>query len=162
MPTARKGPFIHGASSNKEETTEYVIWKGMKQRCSNPKHVAYRMYGGRGITVCERWRVSFTAFYADMGPRPSKGHSIDRIDNERGYEPGNVRWATSDVQGANRRRRGPDLVPREHCSCSIRELAATLGVNRHRLAAHFRAGRTFMDYPLTPPPRGRDSRGVFV
>lgn len=156
----RGGLVKHGAA--RDETPEYVIWKGMKQRCSNPKHVAYRIYGGRGIAVCERWRVSFAAFYAHMGPRPSTRHSIDRIDNMRGYEPGNVRWTTPDVQAANSRKRGPYLVPRQTHGCSIRELAETFGINRHRLAAHFRAGRTFMDFQLAAPPRVRNQRGLFV
>ncbi len=74
----------------------------MVQRCHNPKNHAYSRYGGRGIEVCQRWRDSFVDFMADVGPRPSLAHEIDRIDNEKGYAPGNVRWATSKQQGRNR------------------------------------------------------------
>lgn len=81
---------------------EYSVWAGMKQRCFNPKAPSYRYYGGRGITVCQRWRESFAAFVADMGPRPSPEHSIDRINNDGNYEPGNCRWTTWDVQANNR------------------------------------------------------------
>lgn len=74
----------------------------MKQRCFNPKNPAYHNYGGRGITVCERWRDSFTAFVEDMGPRPV-GLTLEREDNDGDYEPSNCSWSTRKQQGANRR-----------------------------------------------------------
>jgi len=75
----------------------------MRERCGNPKNAAYSLYGGRGITVCDRWRDSFEAFLADVGRRPSPVHSLDRIDNNLGYAPSNVRWAPRSVQQRNRR-----------------------------------------------------------
>ncbi len=90
----------HGMSG----TPEYNIWNGMKQRCSNENDPNYRRYGGRGISVCERWlgEQGFVNFLADMGPRPSDEHSVDREDNDGNYEPSNCYWATDTEQANNK------------------------------------------------------------
>jgi hypothetical protein len=83
---------------------EKAIWRGIIRRCHNPSDPGYQHYGGRGIAVCDRWQQSFEAFLNDVSFRPSQGHSIDRINNDGHYEPGNVRWATRQEQALNTRR----------------------------------------------------------
>jgi hypothetical protein len=87
---------------NRSRTREYSSWLNLIQRCTNPKNPRYKHYGGRGITVCPEWRLSFEQFFKDMGPRP-EGRSIDRINNDGNYEPGNCRWATAYEQNFNKR-----------------------------------------------------------
>lgn len=83
-------------------TPTYVSWQAMKARCANPAHHEWHRYGGRGITVCDRWRDDFAAFLRDMGARPSLAHSLDRFPNNDGnYEPENCRWATRKQQAEN-------------------------------------------------------------
>lgn len=84
-------------------TKEYATWVGIKDRCLNVNGKDYPRYGGAGITICSEWAESFVCFLAHIGRAPSQKHQVDRIDNQRGYEPGNVRWATSKTQSMNRR-----------------------------------------------------------
>lgn len=100
----RKRPR-HGHAGRGQKTRAYHSWEAMIQRCTNPHTKAFKNYGGRGITICDRWRRSFEAFLADMG-EPPDGHTLDRKNNDGCYEPDNCRWATRAEQKLNQRPRG--------------------------------------------------------
>lgn len=92
----------HGYASGGVIRPEYSVWQMMVARCTNPRAQMYPEYGARGITVCDRW-MKFENFLADMGDRPSAKHSLDRIENDKGYQPGNCRWAVPEIQQNNKR-----------------------------------------------------------
>jgi hypothetical protein len=92
---------ITNKTHGRTQTIEYRSWAHAKERCMNPNAKSYARYGGRGITMCRRWRNSFEAFFADMGPKPSPKHSLDRINNDGPYSPKNCRWATQLQQARN-------------------------------------------------------------
>lgn len=97
--------FKHGGHG----TREYNAWRGAKNRCYQTAHTGYRNYGGRGIAMCQEWRDDFARFLADMGPCPA-GLTLDRINNDGNYEPGNCRWATRSVQAKNKRHPKSNLL----------------------------------------------------
>lgn len=134
----------HGCSG---ATPEYFAWQAMTARCSNPRHPSYKHYGGRGIGVCARWS-EFEAFHADMGPRPSPRHSIDRIDNSKGYEPGNCRWATQTTQIRNRRNTVRLTVHGETLPAA--EWCARTGITLEAIYGRLRSGWSHEDAALKP------------
>lgn len=133
----------HGQS----KTPEYRIWVSMKNRCHNPKVKAFRNYGARGINVCERWDESFVAFRADMGPRPSPRHSIDRIDYNGNYSPDNCRWATPKEQANNSRRNR--RLTHQGITLSLSQWSERLGIPRKRIRHRLNAGWP-VEAALTP------------
>lgn len=124
----------------------YWIWVAMIQRCYSETHRAYRLYGARGIRVCERWRVGtdeltpVESFAQDMGERPSPSHSLDRIDNDGDYKPGNCRWATPLEQSRNNR--NCRQVTLNGKTQSVTEWAAELHISRSTVYKRLDAGHT--------------------
>lgn len=127
----------HGGARLGRQHPEYFIWSGLRNRCNSPNTTSYPSYGGRGIRVCARWD-SFENFVADMGPRPTPRHTIDRIDNDGNYEPANCRWVTPKDQGRNKRN-NRKFTFRGKTLC-LTEWAEELGVPVATLRARIRAG----------------------
>lgn len=122
----------HGLSGGrKKRRPEYNIWRGIKRRCLKCSDVAYKNYGGRGIKICDRWKDSFKNFWEDMGERPTKKHSIDRINNDGDYEPSNCRWATSIEQGRNKRKLR--LITIDNTTRCITEWVDHLGLDQQQV-----------------------------
>lgn len=133
----------HGYTRGRRSTPEYRTWSHMKERCVNPRENRYEDYGGRGIAVCDRWLHSFQYFLADMGPRPSPKHSIDRIDNDGNYEPGNCRWATKAEQAVNARS-NVNITASGKTLCAA-EWGRRIGIDKGTLYRRVRTGRTPKD-----------------
>ncbi len=139
-------PKTHGYAGGAVSRT-YRAWKGMLQRCKQPTRADWPRYGGRGIRVCERWRL-FTNFLADMGPCPD-GLTLDRIDNCGNYEPGNCRWTTWEVQYGNRRSNRGELHGNAKLTVGevrVIRLLARRGVSHRRLGAVFGVSHTNVGY----------------
>lgn len=134
----------------------HSIWRHMVRRCDSPKDRDYANYGGRGIRVCERWRESFWLFTEDMGQRPSPQHSLDRINNDGNYEPGNVRWATAQMQCSNQRR--TKFVECGGASITVSEAARMHGMSPVTLHLRLRHGWD-LGRALTTPVRPTKKTG---
>ena len=119
---------IHGECKKEKRSKEWIAWKSMKGRCNNPNNEDYSNYGGRGITVCDKWNHSFESFLEDVGRAPSLAHTIDRKDNDGNYEPGNVRWATRSEQTKNSRR--ARLIVFRGRTMNLCDWAKETGINR--------------------------------
>lgn len=135
------------------KSPEHVIWLAIKQRCFNSNCQAYSYYGGRGITMCERWSKSFAAFLEDMGPRPSRYHEIDRINNNGNYEPDNCRWATR-IDQANNKRNSVFLVFNGRRQTAI-QWSRELGISRSTIDNRRRKGWPDEQVLATPIDNGR-------
>ena len=129
------------STHHRSGTQLYRAWASMKRRCNVPACNSYPDYGGRGITVCERWETSFESFMADMGEPPTAEHSIDRIDVNGNYEPGNCRWATNKQQSRNKRNNR--LFSHEGRTATLIEWAETSGVPLITIRKRLQSGVNF-------------------
>lgn len=147
-----KRKTTHGATRHGRITKEYNSWCDMLKRCTNPSCISYPRYGGRGISICERWAGSFENFLADMGPRP-EGTTLDRKDNDGNYEPGNCRWATKLQQARNTRTNR--FITWGGVSRTIAEWAELLPVSAATLGQRINKLGWPIDRAMTAPVRRR-------
>lgn len=141
----------HGGSSS----LEFGVWNAMWQRCTNPKNKRFDHYGGRGIRVCKRWE-HFDLFLKDMGQRPSPRHSIDRIDNDKGYNPRNCRWATPTEQNRNTSRN--TVITYAGQTLTLAEWAEETGLSYTALYTRLHRLQWTIEKALTTPHRTRSER----
>ncbi len=159
------GRILAITTHGQTKTALYRLWHGIVERCENRRAHHYKDYGGRGIKICRRWRVSFMAFKGDMGPRPSLKHSVDRIRNNGNYTPDNCRWATKLVQANNTR--GNRFITFNGETLTLTQWSRRFGINP--ITLH---GRLKFNWPLseafskpakkrTASPTIQSIRGIF-
>lgn len=141
----------HGMS----KSPTYDTWQNMIARCHNPAATAYYKYGAKGVTVCDRWRESFEAFLADVGVRPGRAYTIDRIDNARGYEPGNCRWVTMKAQQNNRTNN--HVLTHGDVTLTLAQWSARLGIDPGTIRNRLNLGWP-VEKVLSPTRHGRSGR----
>lgn len=127
----------HGETRGGVLTAEFRAWSGMKDRCENPSAEKYPRYGGRGIKVCEKWQ-KYENFLSDMGRKPTPKHSIERVDNDKGYDPDNCIWATAEVQANNKST--TRILVFEGRSQSLTQWAREFGIKRSAMRRLVRNG----------------------
>lgn len=146
LDRAKEAPIRHGHVG----TPTYFTWSSMNARCSNPKNTHYASYGGRGIKVCEKWRT-FLGFLDDMGYRPP-GRSLDRINNDMGYEPGNCRWATPEEQANNQQK--TRRITHQGRTLSLSQWERELGISRSTIKHRLDLGRPMAEV-LSPSSKSK-------
>jgi len=139
---------IHGHAASVGRKSEYNTWQNMKKRCFRKSNAQFKDYGGRGISVCDRWLNSFENFFSDMGLKPTPTHSIERIDNNGNYEPSNCRWATKQDQSRNTRRNV--IIEYNGIKMTRTDWAKKFGLNTHILRKRIECGWSIED-ALTKP-----------
>lgn len=137
----------HGLS----KTSEYKIWKNMKNRCYRTSSKGYKHYGGRGITVCKRWLKSFQLFISDVGKRPSPKHSLGRLDNNKGYKPSNCEWQTDTEQANNKTT--SHFITFEDKTLTVKQFSKEKGIAYQTLLQRLNRFHWPIEKALTQPPR---------
>lgn len=150
----------HGESQYGTNTSEWRAWSSMLSRCNNPKHPAYKNYGGRGITVYSKWmgRDGYSNFLSDLGRKPSRDHQLDRIDNDAGYFPQNCRWATRKEQARNRR--SNKVLSLNGKSQTIAAWEEEMGLQRGVIRDRISSGWNIEEAITTPQRRVRQPFGI--
>lgn len=146
----------HGCAKRSGLTGEYMSWRAMKRRCDQASSKEYLLYGGRGIKVCDRWLHSFSTFLLDMGARPSKKHTLDRIDKDGDYQPSNCRWATRKEQARNTRTN--HLVTFQGKTLCINAWSEQLGIPGSTIRYRLRSGWPIAQALTCPPDRSGKTR----
>lgn len=144
-----KRPTARHERHGKSHIAEFRIWSGMKQRCLDANSDSYHRYGGRGITICQQWVESFQRFLDDVGRRPSSKYSLERKDNEKGYEPGNVTWATRPEQAKNRR--SNVRITYQGRTMILADWAREIGIGEHCLRQRIFILKWSIEKSLTTP-----------
>lgn len=139
----RRLKVTHGEGGHGRETVEYRAWQSIKTRCCVPTDYHYKWYGARGITMCAEWQQSYPAFLAHVGRKPRPEYSLDRIDNNKGYEPGNVRWATQTQQTRNSRK--AIIIEFDGERRCLTEWAEKIGINVITLKKYLRRGESIRE-----------------
>lgn len=154
MPAS--GKIYHGHKIGGKPSKMYRTWLGMKRRCYDPKCKSYPTWGGRGIEVCERWSKSFINFLNDMGEPPTDEHTLDRLDSNGNYEPGNCRWATMQQQGGENRRGLKPITVHGIEFTSMKKAAEHFGVGITTM--HWRIDAGFALEDVFKPERAKSRR----
>lgn len=142
----------HGHCLTTKRTKEWRCWAKMRERCNNPAASCYKNYGGRGISVCERWMNSYPMFFQDMGYAPSPKHTLDRINNDGNYEPSNCRWSNRYEQMRNTRRN--HFVEFNGENKTLAEWEGITGIKYYTIIYRLKAGWS-IDRALTEKVQGR-------
>lgn len=140
-------PEVH-TTHGMSRTPEYNTWMKIRNRCSNPRDIKYKDYGARGIRVCSEWDNSFEAFYRYIGPKPHTSWSIDRIDVNGDYEPGNCRWADPKTQSRNKRKHR--IVVLHGIEMPLSQACEAAGVNYRSALYRLNVGKHWQPLPAAP------------
>jgi len=143
----------------KSKSKMYSTWRGIKRRTRDPKYAGYAHYGAKGIQMCDRWFNSFAAFCEDMGTKPTEQHSIDRINGDGNYEPGNCRWATAETQNQNRREYNTRLTFNGKTQ-TIAEWSRELGIGQTTITQRLYSYGYSVERALGEPVKKRNNIGI--